>query len=91
MTKPNDWRILTPVLVSLSPIFLGIIGWFLVDNLFTIRNDIKIQTEKIEKIVDQYAVDTVKSEGRFSKVETEIKGMDSRISRLEYIRGKNGS
>lgn len=93
MTKPNDWRILTPVIVSLSPILLGIIGWFLLDNLNTIRKNIEQQTIRIEMITEKLNNHTVHTEGRFSKVETEIKNIDSRLDRVEYNRRivKNGS
>ena len=87
MTKPSDWRVLTPVIVSLTPILLGIIGWFLVNTLLEVKTDIQKQTEKIELISEKFNAHSIQGEGRYSKLETEISNINSRITRLEFNKG----
>lgn len=85
--EPRKW---TPILSAISAIgttfftiLISIVGWFLLRTLTQIDDSIKIQTNKLEVIVDRFHEKEIVTENRLGKVESEVKFLDTRVDRIE--------
>lgn len=67
--KPEDWRILTPIFSMLSPIIVGVLGWFISNGI----NDQKEINKNIIAKLDSYIDIQRKDKDEFNQKYAEVK------------------
>ena len=85
--KPEDLRVLTPILAAAGPVLvsviIGLLGYMFSRTLSQIDDSIKKQGEKLDVVIDRLHEKEVVIENRLGRVESEVKFIDIRVDRLE--------
>lgn len=94
MTNPKDLRIITPILAGISPILIGVLGWFLVKSVHDFERRMDNQDKKLEEIISHNQSHLVWSARVVAQVEMRLKSLEYKaniktIDKLGELNGRN--
>lgn len=66
--KPEDWRILTPILSMISPIIVGVLGWFIANGINDQKETNKNVLIRIETAVESQRKDREEFNQKYAEI-----------------------